>query len=94
MFSLNPLVSRGVVRVNWSPPSDVCGLTDPLYIIQYGKSQSSYTTLQSTPSSSPYNITGLSVGQQYYVRIAVCTEDGSGDFSSWMSVTTYEGVCM
>ena len=43
------------------------------------------------PSYSPFNITGLEVGQEYFVRLAVHTRNGSGTFSSWESVTTYEG---
>ena len=91
--SLEPLASRGVIRVNWSPPSNLCGVTNPQYRIQYGTTTSSYTALPNTPSSSPHNITGLSVGQQYFVRVAVRLESGSGNFSSWQSVNTYNGEC-
>ena len=91
--SLEPLASRGAIRVNWSPPSNLCGVTNPQYRIQYGTTTSSYTTLRSTPSSSSHTITGLSVGQQYFVRVAVHLESGSGDFSSWQSVNTYNGEC-
>ena len=90
MVSLEPLATRGVVRVTWSPPADRCGLTQ--YTIQYGKTTSSYTTHPSSPSSSPLTITSLELGQQYFVRVAVHTQSGSGTFSSWQSVTTYEGV--
>ena len=92
MVSLEPLTTRGAVRVTWTPPTDLCGLTNPQYTIQYGKSTSTYTTTFSTPSSSQFDITGLEVGQQYFVRLAVRTQSGSGTFSSWESVTTYEGV--
>ena len=91
MVSLEPLTTRGAVRVTWSPPTDLCGLTNPQYTIQYGRTTSTSTTHPSTPSSSPFNITGLEVGQQYFVRLAVLTQSGSGTFSSWESVTTYEG---
>ena len=92
MVSLQPLASRGAVRVSWSAPADLCGLTNPQYIIQYGMTTSLYTNHTSMPTSSPLNITGLAVGQEYFVRVAVHTQSGSGDFSSWQSVTTYEGV--
>ena len=88
--SLEPLPSRGAIRVNWSPPSNLCGVTNPQYRIQHGINTSSYATL---PSSSPHNITGLSVGQQYFVRLAVRLESGSGVFSNWQSVNTYNGEC-
>ena len=91
MVSLEPLTTQGAVRVTWSPPTDLCGLTNPQYTIQYGRTTSSPTTHPSTPSSSPFNIKGLEVGQQYFVRVAVHTQSGSGPFSSWESVTTYEG---
>ena len=91
--SSEPLPSRGAIRVSWSPPSNLCGVTNPQYRIQYGTTTSSYTTHPSTPSSSPHDITGLSVGQQYFVRVAVRLESGSGDFSSWQSVNTYNGEC-
>ena len=48
----------------------------------------------SMPTSSSLSITGLAVGQEYFVRVAVHTQSGSGDFSCWQSVTTYEGVRM
>ena len=92
MVSLEPLTMRGAVRVTWSPPADLCGLTNPQYTIQYGRTTSTSATHSSTPSSSPLTITGLEVGQQYFVRVAVRTQSGSGTFSSWQSVTTYEGV--
>ena len=90
--SLERLILQGAVRVTWSPPTDLCGLTNPQYTIQYGRTTSTPTTHPSTPSSSPFNITGLEVGQEYFVRLAVHTQSGSGTFSSWESVTTYEGV--
>ena len=92
MVSLAPLPTRGAVRVTWSHPSDLCGLTNPQHTIQYGRTTSTPTTLPSTPSSSPFNITDLEVGLEYFVRVAVRTQSGSGTFSSWESVTTYEGV--
>ena len=92
MISLAPLTTQGAVRVTWSPPSDLCGLTNPQYTIQYGKSTSTYATAFSTPSSSQLDITDLEVGQEYFVRVAVRAQSGSGTFSSWESVTTYEGL--
>jgi len=92
MVSLAPLATRGAVRVTWSPPTDLCGLTNPQYTIQYGTTTSTPTTHSSTPSSSPFDITDLEVGQEYSVRVAVRTQSGSGTFSSWESVTTYEGL--
>ena len=89
--SLERLVLQGAVRVTWSPPTDLCGLTNPQYTIQFGRTTSTPTTHPSTPSSSPVDITGLEVGQEYFVRVAVRTQSGSGTFSSWESVTTYEG---
>ena len=86
------LPTRGAVRITWSPPTDLCGLTNPQYTIQYWRSTSTLTTHPSMPSSSPFNITGLDVRQQYSVRVAVRTQSGSGNFSSWESVTTYKGV--
>ena len=80
------------IRVTWSPPADLCGLTNPQYTIQYGRTTSTPITHPSTPSSSPFDITGLEVGQEYFVRVAVRTQSGSGTFSSWESVTTCEGV--
>ena len=91
MVSLEPLTTRGAVRVTWLPPSDLCGLTNPQYTIQYGRTTTTPTTHPSMPSSSPFDITGLEVGQEYFVRVAVRTQSGSGTFTSWESVTTYEG---
>ena len=91
MVSLAPLPTRGAVRVTWSSPTDLCGLTNPQYTIQYGRTTSTPSTHPSMPSSSPFDITGLEVGQEYFVRLAVLTQSGSGTFSSWESVTTYEG---
>ena len=91
MFSLAPVSIRGAVRVTWSPPTDLCGLTNPQYTIQYGRTTSTPTTHPSMPSSSPFDITDPEVGQEYFVRVAVHTQSGSGTFSSWESVTTYEG---
>ena len=91
MVSLAPLPTRGAVRVTWSPPTALCGLTNPQYTIQYGRTTSTPTTLPSTPSSSPLDITDLEVGQEYFVRLAIRTQSGIGTFSSWESVTTYEG---
>ena len=91
MVSLEPLTMQAAVRVTWSPPADLCGLTNPQYTIQYEKNTSTPTTHSSTPSSSPLTITGLEVGQKYFVRVAVRTQSGSGTFSSWQSVTTCEG---
>ena len=90
MVSLEPLTTPGAVRVTWSPPTDLCRLAYPQYTIQYGRTTSTPTTQFSTPSSSTFNITGLEVGQQYFVRVAVFVS-GSGTFSNWESVTTYEG---
>ena len=91
MVSLVPILTRGAVRVIWSPPTDLCGLTHPQYTIEYGLTASTPATHSRTTSSSPFDITGLEVGQQYFVRLAVRTQSGSGTFSSWESVTTYEG---
>ena len=90
--SLERLILQGAVRVTWSPPTDLCGLTNPQYTIQYRRTTSTPTTHSSTPSSSPFDITGLEVGQEYFVRVAVRTQSGSGTFSSWESVTTCKGV--
>ena len=87
--SLERLILQGAVRVTWSPPTDLCGLTNPQYTIQYGRSTSTPTTHSSTPSSSPFDITGLEVGQEYFVSVAV---HESGTFSGWESVTTCKGV--
>ena len=92
MVTLEPLASQGAIRVTWSHPADLCGLTNPQYIIQYGLTESSFTTHPSTPSSSPFTITGLTTGQQYFVRVAILTQSGAGDFSSWESVTIHEGL--
>ena len=89
--SLERLILQGAVRVTWSAPTDLCGLTSPQYTIQYGRTKSTPTTHPSMPSSSPFDITDLEVGQKYFVRVAVRTQSGSGTFSSWESVTTYEG---
>ena len=91
MVSLATLHTRGAVRVTWTPPTNLCGLNNPKYTIQYGRTTSTPTTHPSMASSSPFNITGLEVGQEYFVRLAVHTQNGSGNFSSWESVTTYEG---
>ena len=90
--SLERLILQGAVRVTWSPPSDLCGLTNLQYTIQYGRTTSTPATHSSMPSSSPFSITGLEVGQEYFVRVAVHTQSGSGTFSSWESVTTCKGV--
>ena len=90
MVSLEPLTMRGALRVTWSPPADLCGLTQ--YTIQYGRTTSTPTTHSSTLSSSPLTVTGLEVGEEYFVRVAVRTQSGRGTFSSRQSVTTYEGV--
>ena len=90
MVTLEPLASQGAIRVTWSPPADLCGLTNPQYIIQYGVTLSSFTTHLSRPSSSPFTITGLTTGQQYFVRVAIL--GGAGYFSSWESVTIHEGL--
>ncbi len=87
MVSIVPMSTLGAVRVTWSSPTDLCGLTNPQYTIQYGRNPSTPTSM---PSSSPFDITGLEVGQEYFVRVAVHTQSGSGTFSSWESVTTYE----
>ena len=89
--SLESLILQAV-SVTWSPPTDLCGLTNPQYTIQYGRTTSTPTTHPSTPSSSPFDITGLEVGQEYFVRVAIRTQSGSGTFSSWESVTTCKGV--
>ena len=91
MVSLAPILTRGAVRVTWSPPTNLCGLTNPQYTIEYGLTTATPATHSRTTSSSPFDITGLEVGQQYFVRVAVRTQTGSGTFSSWESVTTYEG---
>ena len=75
------LTLQGAVRITWSPPTDLCGLNNP----QYGRSTSTTTTHPSMPSSSPFDIAGLEVGQEYFVRLAV---SGSDTFSVWVSVTT------
>ena len=87
--SLESLILQGAVRVTWSPPADLCGLTNPQYTIQYGRTTSTPTTHPSTPSSSPLTITGLEVGEEYFVRVAIRTR---GTFSSWHLVTTCKGV--
>ena len=87
--SLERLILQGAVRVTWSPPTDLCGLTNPQYTIQYGRTTSTPTTHPSMPSSSPFDITGVEVGQEYFVRVAV---GASGTFSDWKSVTTCKGV--
>ena len=92
MVSLERLILQGAVRVTWSPPADLCGLTNPQYTIQYGRTTSTPATHSITPSSSPLTITGLEVGQEYFVRVAVRTQSGSGTYSSWQSVTTCKGV--
>ena len=89
MVSLAPLPTRGVVRVTWTLPTHLCGLTNPQYTIQYARSTSTPTTHPSTPSSSPFDITGLEVGQEYFARVAVFR---SGTFSSWELVKSYKGV--
>ena len=42
--SLERLVLQGAVRVTWSPPTDLCGLTNPQYTIEYGRTTSTPTT--------------------------------------------------
>ena len=90
--SLERLILQGAVRVTWSPPTDLCGLTNPQYTIEYGRTTSNPTTHPSMPSSSPFDITDLEVGQEYLVRVAIRTQSGSGAFSSRESVTPCKGV--
>ena len=87
--SLELLTLQGAVRVTCSPPTDLCGLTNPQYTIQYRRTTSTPTIHPTMPSSSPFNIAGLEVGQEYFVRLAV---SGSGTFSVWVSVTPCKGV--
>ena len=92
MVSLESLPTRGAVRVTWSAPTDLCGLTNPQYTIQYGRTTSTSVTHPSRPYSSSFNLTGLEVGQEYFVRVAVHTQSRDSTFSDLQSVTTYEGV--
>ena len=92
--SLERLTLQGAVRVTWSPPTDLCWLTNPQYTIQFGRTTSTPTTHSRTPSSSPFAVTGLEVGQQYFVRLAVRTQSGSCTFNSWESVTICKGVIL
>ena len=90
--SLERLILQGAVRVTWSPPTDLCGLTNPQYTIQYRRSTATPTTYPSMPPSSPFDITDLEVGQEYSIRVAVRTQSRSGTFSTWESVTPCKGM--
>ena len=92
MVFVEPLASRGAIRVTWSPPADLCGLTNPHYVIQYGTSRSSFTNVTQTTSSPPVSIMELNVNRKYFVRVAVHGQSWNGNFSSAQSVRTYGGV--
>ena len=49
----------------------------------------------STPESLFYNITGLSAGSEYAVRVAASTVNGTGPFTREMRIRTLDdGECM
>ena len=78
--------------MTWSPPADLCGLTNPHYVIQYGTFRSSFTNVAQTHSSPPVSIMGLNVNREYFVRVAVRGQPWNGKFSSAQSVRTYGGA--
>ena len=87
-----PIAKRGTLRISWTPPANLHGLQVTGYVIQYKETTSrQYTSTSNTPSSSPYELTGLSVGRSYHVRIAVRTTSGVGNYSTPVEGRTYDG---
>ncbi len=54
---------------------------------QYGKSKTS-TSLKSTSGLAPIELTGLSAGVKYYVRMRIKNASGWSNYSDWVTATT------
>ena len=87
-----PIAKRGTLRISWTPPARLYSLQVTGYVIQYKETTSSqYRFSRNTPSSSRYELTGLSVGRSYHVRIAVRTTSGVGNYSTPVEGRTFNG---
>jgi hypothetical protein len=69
--------------VSWDPPTDDGGSTIVDYVVQYSADEgATWTTASATPSSSPFNVTGLSNGTPYVFEVAASNAGAVGAFSS------------
>ena len=75
------------VTLSWAAPASPLTISD--YIVQYRLGSSgSWTTFSDGTSGTPGAIvTGLTVGSAYQFQVAAVTSDGTGPYSSPVSVT-------
>lgn len=87
----NPTVTGGSnsITVSWSAPDDN-GSAITGYTIRYGTSSDNLTETYDVTDASALSatISGLAASTRYYVSIAAINENGTGEFSDAVSVTT------
>lgn len=69
-------------------PGCCCFLLTSLHAVHYF-STSRATAYTTGADVRDYDITGLSAGDVYLVRIAAVNVNGTGEFTSWIEVTTF-----
>ena len=86
------------LRIEWIPPSNTLHRTTPYnitgYIIFYrnirGTSSLDYSRYATDGNTTTANLTGLTAGSTYIVRILSCTRDGNGVASRGIEIATLE----
>ena len=62
----------GQVTLNWSSSTGASS-----YIVKYGTITGVYTTIVSTSATSPYTVTGLTNGSNYYFMVTAVSGNGT-----------------
>ncbi len=89
-----PTVSGGEnkITVKWTAPEDNGGSPITNYVIKYGTSSTSLTSVKEpSAGATEYTISGLETGTKYYVQIAAENAVGIGEYSNVISATTSSG---
>jgi|GEM_PF-3414229 len=80
---------NGVVQVAWVAPVDNGGEVITDYTISYTLQEGSEQTVNTNGITSPYQITGLTNGVEYTIKIAAENSEGLGDYSTTNTSTPF-----
>lgn len=76
---------NGTIDLSWTAPSSDMSITD--YSVEYTPSGGSATTVLVGSAATTYQLTGLTNGTQYSVRVAAVSAAGTGAYSTAVTGT-------
>lgn len=87
--NLSIIPGNGQLSVSWSSPNNLSRLPIVNYILEYSTSASGSYTTHSTNITTSRDITGLSGGLEYFVRVRAVNVVGGGSYATGTGVLNF-----